>query len=154
MVDLHEVSYDFISILTNNPSYLQRTVVTKDMIHDEYKSYFQTILEQYRDLKRIDVIELEKKGFRSLYESCIYNGIAIDIKDSFQSYQMELINLYKKNIANNLFQEWNKGVIDDNEYFRKVQNLQSLTPAKIKKLTKDDVLKSLTKEGKRIKFNN
>lgn len=153
MVDLHELSYDFISLLTNNPSYLQRTVVSEDMIHEEYQKYFISIREQYSRMKRLDVIELEKQGMRALYESCIYNGIAIDIKDSFQSYQMELINIHKKNVANNLFLEWNKGIINDNEYFRKVQNLQSLTPIKIKKLTKEDVLHSLTKEGKRILFN-
>lgn len=153
MVDLHELSYDFISLLTNNPAYLQRTVVSEDMIHEEYQKYFTSIREQYSQMKRLDVIELEKQGMRALYESCIYNGIAIDIKDSFQSYQMELISIYKKNVANNLFQEWNKGIINDNEYFRKIQNLQSLTPTKIKRLTKEDVLHSLTKEGKRILFN-
>lgn len=153
MVDLHEVSYDFISLLTNNPSYLQRTVVNEDMLHEEYRLYFRTITDQYSRLKKLDVIELEKQGLRSLYESCIYNGIAIDIKDSFQSHQMQLIDIYRKSVANKLFQEWNNGVIDDNEYFRKVQSLQSLSPTKIKKLTKKDVLHSLTKEGKRISFN-
>lgn len=153
MVDLHELSYDFISLLTNNPSYIKKTVINENMIHEEYQKYFTSIREQYSRMKRLDVIELEKQGMRALYESCIYNGIAIDIKDSFQSYQMELINIYKKNVANNLFLEWNKGIINDNEYFRKIQSLQSLTPTKIKKLTKEDVLHSLTKEGKRILFN-
>lgn len=153
MVDIHTLSYDFISLLTNNPEYITRTIITEDMIQEEYKLYFKIILEQYSRLKRIDVVELEKKNLRSLYESCLYNGIAVDIKDSFQSYQFEIIKIYKKKIANDLYNEWNKDVIDDNEYFRRLSNLQSITPTRIKKLTKKDVLHSLAKEGKRIVFN-
>lgn len=153
MVDIHTLSYDFISLLTNNPEYITRTIITEDMIQEEYKLYFKIILEQYSRLKRIDVVELEKKNLRSLYESCLYNGIAVDIKDSFQSYQFEIIKIYKRKIANDLYNEWNKDVIDDNEYFRRLSNLQSITPTRIKKLTKKDVLHSLAKEGKRIVFN-
>lgn len=154
MVDIHTLSYDFISLLTNNPEYILRTIITEDMIQEEYKLYFKTILEQYSRLKRIDIVELEKKNLRYLYESCLYNGIAVDIKDSFQSYQMEIIKTFKKKMANDLYNEWNKDVIDDNEYFRRLANIQSLTPTSgIKKLTKKDVLHSLTKEGKRIVFN-
>ena len=153
MVDLHELSYDFISLLTNNPSYISRAVVDKTMLHEEYQNYFEAIQRHYLKFKRIDVVDLEKRNLRELYDSCVYNGIAIDIKDSFMSYQSALLDIYKRKIASELFHQWEKGVIEDQEYFRKLGNLQSLNVTKLKRLTPERMKKSLTKTSKKIKFN-
>lgn len=152
VIDKHELSYNLVSLLTNNPTYINRTIVEKEMLENEYQEYFELIKKQYLQSKRLDIVEIKQKGYGTLYQNCIYNGIAIDIKDAFQSYQQYLLDIYKKEQANILYQKWNKNMIDDSGYFRSISNLQSLNVLSLEKLTKQSIIKTLKRKENLIQF--
>jgi hypothetical protein len=153
VLDEKQISYDFVSLLTHNPEYFNQCVVKKEMLASPYDEYFVIIKNSYETNGTFDVVKLEEKGMYDLYMDCDYNGIAIDVKDAFNSYQRRVLENHRDKKIRDLFHRWDLRMLDTEKFMRDLNNIENVSMHNLKDLTAEDIMESLTRTDKRLGFS-
>ena len=152
VLESEQLHLDFISLITNNPKYLDKCIVKSYMLNSPYNRYFDVLKENYEKHGIVDGIILEEQ-FGNLYQDCIYNGVVIDINDAFQSYQRKILSEYKDKQITELIHRWSLKLIDSEMLVNNINKIDTLNISTIRDLTAEDIMNSLTKKDKRLNFS-
>lgn len=147
-----DYEFDFVSLITNNPKYIDKCIVKSYMLNSPYNRYFDVVKENYQKSGIVDAVRLEEE-FGELYQECIYNGVAIDINDAFQSYQRKVLSEYKDKQINELVHRWSLKLIDSEMFVNNINQIENMSISDIRDLTAEDIMNSLTRKDKRLNFS-
>lgn len=153
VIDERQLSYDFVSLLTHNPEYFSQCIVKKEMLAKPYADYFVIIEKSYKENGSFDVVKLDEHGMLDMYRDCDFNGIAIDVKDAFNSYQRRVLENHRDKNIRNLFHRWDLKMLETERFIEALKDVESITSHTLKDLTAEDIIASLMKQDRRIEFS-
>lgn len=149
----HSSEQEFLALIINYPSFIERTYVKEEYFNDKNKLMFSIITKEFELNKTLVLENLNKYNNFDLeyYIWLLENNLYSSSKDNaFIQLQKNIIDNYKKNASTKLIEEYKN---DYETLLAKLNELNDIDYNEVEYITAKDMYLELSKANKKVLTN-